>query len=202
MWELDHTEGSMLKNRWFWTVVLEKTLESHLDCKKIKPANLKAMTNLWKSVLKSRDITLPTNVHIVKAMAFPAVMYECELLLFSSSVLSSSLRPHGLQHTRLHCPLPSPRACSNSCQVSRWCHPTISFSVIPLSSCFQSYPVPGSFLMSQFFTSGGQSIGASASASVLSMTIQGWFPLGLTGLISLQSKELSRVFTKTTVQKH
>jgi len=201
MWELDHKEGSMSKNRWFWTVVLEKTLESHLDCKKIKPANLKAMTNLWQSVLKSRDITLPTNVHIVKAMAFPAVMYECELL-FNSSVLSSSLQPHGLQHTRLHCSLPSPRACSNSCQLSRWCHPTISSSVIPFFSCFQSYPVSGSFLMSQFFTSSGQSIGASALASVLSMTIQDWFPLGLTGLISLQSKELSRVFAKTTVQKH
>ena len=122
------------------------------------------------------------------------------LLLFSRSVKSKSLWPHGLQHTRLPYPSPSPRACSNSCTLSRWCHPTISSSVIPFSPCLQSFPATGSFLMSQLFTSGGQSIGA--SASVLPMNIQGWFPLGLTGWISLQSKGLSRVFSNTTVQKH
>ena len=107
-----------------------------------------------------------------------------------------------MQHSRLSCPSPAPEACSNSCPLSQWCHPTISSSVIPFSSCLQSFPASGSFPMSQFFTSDGQSIGASASASVFSMNIQDWFPLGLTGLISLQSKGLSRVFFNTAVQKH
>ena len=110
--------------------------------------------------------------------------------------------PHGLQHARLPCPSPTPEACSNSCPSSWWFHPTISSSVVPFSSCFQSFPASGSFQMSHFFTSGGQSIGVSASASVLPMNIQDWFPLGLTGWISLQSKGLSRVFSNTTVQKH
>ena len=118
---------------------------------------------------------------------------------FSHSVASDSLWPHGLQH-RLPCPSPAPRACSNSCPSSQWCHPTISSSVVPFSSCLQSFPASGSFLRSQFFASGGQNIGASASASVLPMN-QDWFPLGLTGLIFFQSKVLSRVFS-TTVQKH
>ena len=122
---------------------------------------------------------------------------------FSHSVMSDSLRPHGLQHTRPPCPLPTPRVYPNSCPWSRWCHPTISSSVISFSSCLQSFPELKSFPMSQFFTSGGQSIGASASAaSVLPMNIQDWFPWGLTGLISLQSKGLARVFSNTTVQKH
>ena len=98
------------------------------------------------------------------------------LLLFSHSVVSNSLRPRGLLHTRLPCPSPSPRVCSNSCPLSRWCHPTISSSVVPFSSCLQSFPASGSFLMSQFFAAGGQSIGASASASVLPMNIQDWSP--------------------------
>ena len=119
---------------------------------------------------------------------------------FSCLVLSNSLRPHGLQHTRLPCPSPTLRACSNSGPSSWWCHSTIS-SVVPFSSCLQSLPASGSFQMSQFFTSGGQSTGASASASVLPMNIQDWFPLGLPGLISVQSKGLSRVFS-STVQKH
>ena len=131
--------------------------------------------------------------------------FSCEqglllLLLFSCSVMSDYLWPHGLQHARLPCPSPSPRACSNSCPVSQWFPPTISSSVMPFSSCLQSFPLSGSFLMSWFFALGSQSIGASASASVLLMNIQGWFPLGLTGLISLQSKGLSRVFFNTTVQ--
>ena len=106
------------------------------------------------------------------------------------------------RYARLPCPSLSPWVCSNSCPRSQWCHPTISFSVTHFSSCFQSFPASGSFPTSQFFASGGQSIGASASASVLPMNIQGWFPLGLTGLISLLSKGLSRVFSSTTVQKH
>ena len=103
--------------------------------------------------------------------------------------MSDSLWPHGLQHARLPCPSPTPKACSNSCPSSQWCHPTISSSVVPFFSCLQSFPASRSFPMSQFFASGGQSIGV--SASVVPMNIQDWFPLGLTGLISLQSKELS-----------
>ena len=114
-------------------------------------------------------------------------------VLFSGSVVSDSFQPHGLQHTRLPCPSPSPRTCSNSCPLSWWCHPTISSSVIPFSSCFQSFPASGCFLMSQLIVSGVQNIGVSASASVLPMNIQDSFPLGLTSLISLQSKGLSRV---------
>ena len=115
--------------------------------------------------------------------------------------MSDSLSPHGLQHARLHCPTPSPRACSNSCPLSQWCHPTISSSVVPFSSCLQYFPASGSFPMSRLFTSGGQSVGASASSSVLPMNIQDWFPLGLTGWISLLSKGFSRVFSNTAVQK-
>ena len=121
---------------------------------------------------------------------------------FSCSVLSHSLWSHGLQHTRLLCPSPTPRACSNSCLSSWWCHLTISSSVVPFSSHLQSFPASASFPMNQLFTSGEQSIGASASASVPPMNIQDWFPLGLTGLISLQSKGLSGVFSNTTVWKH
>ena len=123
---------------------------------------------------------------------------------FCRSVMSDSLWPHALQHTRLPCPSPTPRAYSNSCPSSWWFHPTISSSVVPISSCLQSFPASGSFQMSQFFASGSQSIGASASASstVLPVTIQDWFLLGLTGLISLLFKGLSRIFSNTTVQKH
>ena len=111
--------------------------------------------------------------------------------------MSYFLQPHGLQHTGLPCPSPTPRACSNSCPSSQWCHPTISSSVVPFSSCLQSFPASGSFPLILFFTSGGQSIGASASASVVPMNIQDWFPLGWTGLIPLLSKGLTRVFNTT-----
>ena len=121
---------------------------------------------------------------------------------FSRSVMSDSLQPHGLLHTRLPCPSPTPRAYSTSCPSSRWCHPTISSSVIPFSSCPQSFPASGSFPMSHFFTSNGERIRVSASASVLPMKIQVWFPLEWTGWISLPSKGLSWVFSNTTVQKH
>ena len=123
-----------------------------------------------------------------------------------SSVQSLSrvwlFRPHGLQHARLPCPSPTPGACSNSCPSCRWCHPTTSSSVVPFFYCLQSFPASGSLTMSQFFASGGQSIGVSASALVLPMNVQDWFPLELTGWISLQSKGLSRVLSNTTVQKH
>ena len=118
------------------------------------------------------------------------------------SVVSDSLQPHGAQQARPPCPSPTPRVYSSSCPLSQWCHPTISSSVVPFSSRLQSFPASGSFPMSQLFTWGGQSIGVSASATVLPMNIQDWLPLGLTGLISLQSKGLSRVFSNTTVQKH
>ena len=133
---------------------------------------------------------------------FRLVSFTFSSVLFSCSVLSDSLRPHGLQHTRPPCPSPTPRAYSNSCSLSQWCHPTISSSVIPFSSCLQSFPASGSFQISRLFTSGGPSIGVSASASVLPMDIQDWFPSEWTGWISLQSKGLSRVFSNTTVQKH
>ena len=123
-------------------------------------------------------------------------------LQFSRSVVSNSLRPHGLQHTRPPCLSPTHGAYSNSCPPSQWCHPTISSSVMPFSSGLQSFPASWSFKMSPFFTSSGQSIGISASASVLPMNIQDWFPLGWNGWISLQFKGLSRVFSNTTVQKH
>ena len=115
-------------------------------------------------------------------------------LPFSHSVVSSSLRPHGLQHARLPCPSPTPRACSNSRPLSWWCHPAISSSVVPFSSCPQSLPASESFPVSRLFQAGGQSIGTSASASVLPMNIQDWFPLGWTGLISLQSKGKKNIF--------
>ena len=119
-------------------------------------------------------------------------MFSCSVWLWS----------HGFQHARLPCASPSPRICSNSCPLSQWCHPAISSSVVPFSSNLQSFPASESFLMSRLFTSGSQSIGTAASASVLPMNIQGWSPLGLTGLISLQPKGFSRVFSKTTVLQH
>ena len=124
------------------------------------------------------------------------------LVQFSHSVVPDSLRPHGLQHARLPCPSPTPWAFSNSCPLSWWFHPTVSSFAVSFSSCLQSFPASGSFPISQFFTSGGQSTRVSASASVLPMNIQDWFPLGWTGWISLQSKGLSGVFSNTTVQKH
>ena len=128
---------------------------------------------------------------------FYDIMYQ-----FSNSIVSNSLQPRELQHATLPCLSPRPGACSNSCPLSWWCHPTISSSVVPFSSRLQSFPATGIFPKCQFFASGGQSIGASASASVFPMNIQDWFPLGLTDLIFLQSKGLSRVFCNTIVQKH
>ena len=121
---------------------------------------------------------------------------------FSHSVVSNSLRPHELQHTRPPCLSPTPRVYPNSCPLSRWCHSDISSSVVPFSSCPQSFPESGSFPVRQLFISDGQSMGASALASVLPMNSQGWYPLGLTGLITLLSKGLSRVFSSTEIQNH
>ena len=127
-------------------------------------------------------------------------MFQTFMLLFSCSVMSNSLWPHGLQHARLPCPSPSPGVCSNLCPLSQWLHPTISSSAVAFSFCHLSFPASGSFTMSWHFASGGQSIGA--SASVLPMNILCWFPLELTGWISLQSMGLSRIFCSTTIWKH
>ena len=131
-----------------------------------------------------------------------AIIVKGRSVQSSRSVMSDFLQPHGLQHARPPCPSPTPRVYSNSCPLSQWCHPTISSSVVPFSSCPQTFPESGSFLMYQFFPSGGQSIGVSATASVPPMDIQNWFPLGWTGWISFQSKRLSRVFANATFQKH
>ena len=128
--------------------------------------------------------------------------YQSESVMFSHSAVSDSLRPHEPQHTRPPCPSPTPRVYTNLCPLSRWCHLTISSSVIPFSSCLQSFPTSESFQMSQLFASSAQSIGVSASTSVLPMNTQDWSPLEWTGWISLHSKGLSRVFSNTTVQKH
>ena len=131
-----------------------------------------------------------------------AIKKICSVWLNQFSLVPHScptLQPHGLHHDRLPCPSPTPRTCSNSCASSQWFHPTIS---PPFSSCLQSFPSSGSFIRSQFFASGGQIIGASASPSVLQMNIRDWIPLGLTGCISLQSKGLSRAFSSTTIQKY
>ena len=143
------------------------------------------------------------SIHVAANSKFSFFLWlSGQSVQFSHSVVCDSLWPHGLQHARIPCLSRTPRACSNSCPSSQWCHPTISSSVIPFSSCLQSFPAPRSFLMSQFFASGGQCIGVSASTSVLAMNIQDWFSLGWTGWISLQSKGLSRIFSKTTVQKY
>ena len=130
------------------------------------------------------------------------LLYLTKSVQFSCSVMSDSLQPHEPQHARTPCRSPIPGVYANPCPLSQWCHPTISSTVIPFSSCLQSFPASGSFPMSQLFTSGGQSIGVSASASVLPMNTEDWSPLGWTGWISLQSKGLSRVFSNTIVQNH
>ena len=137
-----------------------------------------------------------------KLITDPAIPLPLTSVRFSHSVMSDSLRPHEPQYARPPCPSPTPGVYSYSCPLSRWCHSTLSSSVVPFSSGLQSFPASGSFKMSQFFTTSVQSIGVSASTAVLPMNIQDWFPLGLTGWISLQSKGLSRVFSNTTVQKH
>ena len=145
---------------------------------------------------------LPCRIFPTKIWIFVTVSSWFSSVQFSLSVVSDSLWPHESQHARPPCPSPTPGVHPNPYSLSRWCHPTVSSSVVPFSSCPQSFPVSGSFPMSQLFTSGGQSIGVSASASVPPMNTQDWSPLGWTGWISLQSHGLSRVFSNTTVQKH
>ena len=165
-------------NQWHWN----DTLKYFSNC------------DIRVSLLTTKSSIGPNNYH-----NFKAVM---SINQFCHSVMPDSLRPHELQHTRPPCPSPSPRVYSNSCPLSWWCHPAISSSVVPFSSRLQSFPASGSFQMSQFFASSGQSIGVSAVMSVLPMNIQDWFLLGWTSWISLQSKGLSKVFSNTTVQKH
>ena len=142
------------------------------------------------------------NIIISDSHPFQGHTQWWRIVQFSHSAISDSLWLHGLQHASLPCPSSTPRAYSNSCPSSWWCHPTISSSVVPFSSCLHSFPASGSFPVSQFFTSGDQSIGVSASASVLPMNIQDWFSLGWTGWISLKSKGISGVFSNTPVQKY
>ena len=174
MWELDWEESWAAKNWCFWTVVLEKTLESPLNCKEIQSVHSRDQSwNFWRKSVQ-----------------------------FSHSVVSHYLWPHESQHTRPPCPSPTPGVHSDWCPLSRWCNPAISSSVVPFSSCPQFFPASGSFPMSQLFTRGGQSIGVSALASVLPKNTQDWSPLQWPSWISLQSKGLWRLFSNTTVQKH
>ena len=161
----------------FWPLQQGSPADNHKSC------------NLYKEMRKVDTLHSPRG----KDKTGPTALLVCVSTQFSRSVMSDSLQPHGLQHSRLPCPPPTPRAYSNSCPSSQWCHPTISSSVIPFSSHLQSFPASGSFPMSQFLTLGGQSIWVSASASVLPMNIQDWFPLGLTGLISLRTLKFSEV---------
>ena len=162
-----------------WGVSLDSFLEN--TCKLLIYAMLSQTQIHWIQTRRENSV-------------FPSVQFSC-------SIMSNSLRPHGLQHARPPCPSPTPGLYPNSCRSSRWCHPTISSSVVPFSSCLQSFPASGSFPMSQFFASGGQRTGVSASASVLPMNTRDWSPLGWTGWISAV-QGLSRVFSNTTVQKH
>ena len=165
---------------------LEKEMEPHSN---ILAWRIPWTEALWVAQSRTR----------LSHFTFTRIGYQSSIYPFSQfsslSQLCPTLQPHGLQHARLPCPSPTPGDCSNSCPLGWWCHPTISSSVFPFSSCLQPFPASGSFPMSQFLISGGQSIGASASASVLPMNIQDSFPLGLTGLISLQPNRLSWVFS-------
>ena len=161
----------------------------------------------WVSIPFSSRSSQPRNHTQVSCIASRffniwATREASSSIQFSCSVVSDSLPPHELQHARPPCPSPAPGVYPNSCPLSQWCHPTISSSAIPFSSCLRSFPISGSFQMCQLFVSGGQNIGVSALTSVLPMNTQDWFPLGWTGWISLQSKGVWRVFSNTTAQKH
>ena len=191
----------------FWLDCLFFTLNcmSCLYILDINPLSVPWLANIfccsvdYLLILFMVSFAVQKHLSLIRCHLFISVVV---VLLFSCSALSDSLQSHGLQHTRLPCPSLSPRVPPSSCPLSRWYCPTTSSSTIPLSFCLQSSQHQGFFPMSWLFISGGQSIGTSASASVLPINIQGWFPLGLTGLISLMSKGLSRVFSNTTIQKH
>ena len=163
------------------------------------PASL--LLNITRNLILVSHFLRPGQTNTFSVLGFQR-MNRGWVSQFSPSVMSDSLQPHESQHARPPCPSPTARVHSNSCSLSQWCHPAISSSVFPFSSCPKSLPASGSFPMSQLFAWGGQSIGASTSTSVLPMNTQDWSPLEWTGWISLQSKGLSRVFSNTTVQKH
>ena len=179
------------RNNKCWRVCGEKEMLLHFwwECNLVQPL----WRILWR-LFKKLKIKLSYDSDIP--------LLGISVSQFSYSVMYDSLRPHGLQHVRPPCPSPTPGVYSNSCPLSQWWHLIISSSVVPFSSHLQSFPASGFFQMSQLFASGNQSIGASASASVLPMNIKDWFPLGWTGWISLLSKGFSRVFSNTTLQKH
>ena len=193
---------------WFWKWKCES--ESH----SVMSDSATPWTNTVRGVLQARIlewVAFPFWVGIFPTQGLNPSLLHCRRIFyqlshssvqFSRSVVSDSLRPHEPQHARPPCPSPTLRVHPNSCPLSRWCHPTISSSLVPFSSCPQSFPASGSFQMCQLFASGDQRIGVSASTSVLPMNTQDWSPLRWTGWISLQSKGLSRVFSNTTVQKH
>ena len=184
-----------------WKILKEMGIPDHLTC-------------LLRNLYAGKEATVRTGngttdmFQIGKGVCQGCILSPAYLtyiqssVQFSLSVVSNTLRPHEPQHARSPCPSPTPRVQPNPCPLSQWCHPTISSSVIPFSSCPLSFPASGSFPVSQLFVSGGQIIGVSASTSILPMNTQDWSPLGWTGWISLQSKGLSRVFSNTTVQKH
>ena len=189
-----------MSTSWYWTAPLHQNLTYWLSTTAALEQSLRV---IWDAASQAAALILPQiNLNSQLSGYTSVFSHHRHSVKYSHSVVSDSLWPHGLQKARLPCPSPTPRACSNSFLLSLWCHPTISFSVVPFSFCLQSFPASGSFPVSQLFASGGQSMGASASASVLPMNIQGWFPLGWTVLISLYSKGLARVFSNTTVQKH
>ena len=167
----------------------ETVIKCALEGRKVAPANTCRCVYMDARELGENPIPHPSE----------SVYLQSLLLLFSHSVVLGSLPPHGLQHSRFPCPSPSPGACSNSCPLSQWWHSAISSPLVSSFSCLQSFPASGASSKSWLFTSGGQTTGASASASVLPMNIQDWFPLGLNSLVFLQSKRLSEVFSKTTV---
>ena len=187
----------------------EETWHTSTDSDRMPVSNACAFTLSFKKLLnhspaKNTLCQGPTQCSSINSnILIPDTIYfNFVSVHFSRSVMSNSLQSCGLQHTRLPCPSPTPGVYSNSCPLSWWSYPTISSSIVPFSSCPQSFPTSGSFQVSQFFTSGGQNIGVLALPSALPMNTQDWSPLGWTGWISLQSKRLSRVLSNTTVQKH
>ena len=186
-------------DRGAWWTIVHRVVESRTQLKWLSIAQLRTAQHVHLLLIilcngVAIDLGMLKNVLIFATLKICSVQFNC-------SAVSNSLRPHELQHARPPCPPPTPRVHSNPCPLSRWCHPTISSSVVPFSSCPQYFPASGSFQMSQLFTSGGQSIGVSASTSVLPMNTQDWSPLGWTGWAFLQSKGLSRLFSNTTGSK-
>ena len=179
---------------------MSDSFTSHISiCYKREKSNLLTYVSAYATPSATWGQTAST---LPEGCCTGSIPYLWDSVQFSCSVVSNSLQPHESQHTRPPCPSPTPGAYSNPCPSSRWCHPAISSSITPFSSCPQSLPASASFPMSQLFPWDGQSIGVSASASVLPMNTQDWSPLGWTRWISLQSKGLSRVVSNTTVQKH